>query len=183
MYSQKSVSFKKSWPKLPHFFKRKKKKVLSLPQRNQFIKMAVPSSSSPNPKFCTACGSKLLNRFGKEVPELFDAELFQKSKILKLRDCQNCYQVADKYVEQDGVLVLIDLTLQTKSAYRHVLLNGNYAKLILKMVLLAVIGDGYIAWAGTDEAGEQFFEQEYQFYVACLKVLGGKFLKMCTDLF
>lgn len=139
--------------------------------------MAVPPPPKATgvslPKFCTACGSTLRNRFGQEVHELFDAELFQKSKILKLRDCQNCLKVADKYVEQDGVLILVDLILQTKSAYRHVLLNGSYEKLILKMVLLAVICDGYIAWAAHEGAGE-FFEQEYQFYVACLKVFVGK---------
>ena len=141
--------------------------------------MAVPQTVPPPlpPKFCTVCGSKLLNRFGKEVVEVFDVELYQKSKIMRLRDCQNCSSVADKYVEQDGVLVLIDLTLQAKTAYRHVLLNGDYGKLILKMVLLAVICDGYIAWASHEEAGE-FFEQEYQFYVACLKVLVGKKIEL-----
>jgi len=64
----------------------------------------------------------------------------------------------------------MDLILQSKQAYRHVLMNGNYWSLVLKMTLLTVICDGYIAWsstAGTDE----FFEQEYEFYITCSKVV------------
>lgn len=41
-----------------------------------------------------------------------------KSKILKLLECSSCGEVADKYVECDGAIVLIDLALQSKQAYR-----------------------------------------------------------------
>ena len=54
--------------------------------------------------------------------------------------------------------MLIDLALQARQAYRHVIYNGDYAKLILKMALLAIISDGYIDWASLPNAGK-FFEQ------------------------
>jgi len=124
-------------------------------------------------KICTHCGAVLWNRrTGRPVKELYDEDLFSKSKILRLLDCKNCcghHGVVDVYVEQEGVVVLIDLVLQTRQAYRHVLYNGDYAKLILKMALLAIICDGYIDWASLPNAGE-FFEQEYLFYAMCGKV-------------
>lgn len=124
-------------------------------------------------KICTHCGAVLWNRrTGRPVKELYDEDLFIKSKILRLLDCKNCcghHGVVDAYVEQEGVVVLIDLVLQTRQAYRHVLYNADYAKLILKMALLAIICDGYIDWASLPNAGE-FFEQEYLFYAMCGKV-------------
>ena len=134
-------------------------------------------------KYCTHCGSVLRDKGGAPCGELFDQELHTKSGILKLMPCTACStDVADKYVEVDGALLLIDLALQSKQAYRHVLMNGNYWSLVLKMTLLTVICDGYIAWsstAGTDE----FFEQEYEFYITCSKVVIGKncFVYECTQ--
>jgi hypothetical protein len=126
---------------------------------------------------CTHCGSVLLNRrTGKPASELYDADLYAKSKILRLIDCRDCCGhpgAADNYVEQEGVVVLIDLLLQTRQAYRHVLYNGDYTKLVLKMALLAVICDGYIDWAALPSAGE-FFEQEYLFYAMCGKITLGE---------
>ena len=88
--------------------------------------------------------------------------------VLKLRIGSKCW-----ILTHQGVVVLIDLVLQTRQAYRHVLYNADYAKLILKMALLAIICDGYIDWASLPNAGE-FFEQEYLFYAMCGKVTAGK---------
>jgi hypothetical protein len=42
--------------------------------------------------------------------QLYDEELYKKSKILKLMACGKCNAaVADKYIECDGTLLLIDL--------------------------------------------------------------------------
>lgn len=122
-----------------------------------------------NVKCCTNCGLVLKDKHGSHIQELYDVELFKKSKILKLVACRNCEQVADRYIEQDGTLILIDLILQCQAAYRHVLLNGTYTKLILKMALLTLICDGYVGWANLSSPGE-FFEQEYEFYVMTSKV-------------
>lgn len=123
---------------------------------------------SPNGKFCTHCGAQLLDKNSKVACQLYDEELHRKSNILKLMSCAKCGQVADKYIECDGTLLLIDLTLQSKEAYRHVLFNGGYTSLIVRMALLTLICDGYIQWAQSAEAGE-FFEQEFEFYMKCLK--------------
>ena len=125
-----------------------------------------------NEKFCTHCGALLLDKNNLPAHELYDEELHRKSNILKLMSCLKCGQVADKYIECDGPLLLIDLALQFKEAYRHVLFNGGYASLIVRMALLTLICDGYIEWAQSAEAGE-FFEQEYEFYLMCLKIFLG----------
>lgn len=127
-------------------------------------------------KVCTNCGHMLVKRRdGAPVKELFDEDLHSKSGIIRLLGCAACgAAVADKYIEYEGVLILIDLVLQAKEAYRHVIFNGDYTRLILKMTLLTVICDGYIGWASLSSAGE-FFEQEYQFYVLCAKAALGKF--------
>ena len=45
--------------------------------------------------------------------QLYDEDLHAKSGILKLVSCHACgADVADKYVEVDGTLLLIDLALQ-----------------------------------------------------------------------
>ena len=121
-------------------------------------------------KHCTHCGEPLSDRHGKPLYQLFDMELHKKSNILKLVSCSECGEsIADRYCEFDGTLLLIDLVLQSREAYRHVLYNGGYNSLILKMALLTVICDGYICWSEIAGVGE-FFEQEYQFYIMCSKV-------------
>ena len=125
---------------------------------------------SQRQKHCTHCGKALSDRQGKPLYQLFDVELHRKSNILKLVSCGECGEsIADRYCEFDGTLLLIDLVLQSKEAYRHVLYNGGYNSLILKMALLTVICDGYICWSEIAGVGE-FFEQEYQFYIMCSKV-------------
>jgi len=37
-----------------------------------------------------------------------------------------CHQVADKYIEYDPVIVMIDLVLLNEQAYRHVLYNSPF---------------------------------------------------------
>lgn len=138
--------------------------------------MAVPQ------KVCTECGENLLDKHGQEVTELFDEHLRIKSKIIKLVECQCCQAVADKYVEREGVLILIDLLLQYPEAYRHILFNGDYIKLIIKMTILTIICDGYIRWSLSPAPGE-FFEQEFHFYMECLNVTMGLFVFIAICLF
>jgi len=128
------------------------------------------NSEKKSSKHCTVCGALLLDKNNKPAIELYDEELHRKSNILKLMLCSSCGQVADKYIECDGPLLLIDLALQSKEAYRHVLFNGGYTPLIVRMALLTLICDGYIEWAHTTFPGE-FFEQEYEFYMMCLKIV------------
>lgn len=122
-------------------------------------------------KYCTHCGVQLKDKNNQPAYELYDEELHKKSNILKVMSCTACgAQIADKYIECDGVLLLIDLMLQSKQAYRHVLFNGGYQSLIVRMALLTLICDGYISWAQSAGAGE-FFEQEYEFYMMCARLV------------
>jgi len=121
-------------------------------------------------KICIYCGSPVLNKNGQEG-KLFDENLYKKSKILKLLSCENCGNICDKYVEYEGTLILLDLALQNKEAYRHVLFNENHTSTILKMALLTLIVEGYCRWA-TNLTGGQFFEQEFQFYTNVGEALG-----------
>ena len=51
--------------------------------------------------------------------QLYDEELHAKSGVLKLMSCSECSAgVADKYVEVDGALLLIDLALQAIALFR-----------------------------------------------------------------
>lgn len=133
-------------------------------------------------KICIHCGAPVLTRQGQPAQALFDQELFRKSKILKLLECRWCELAADRYIESEGMMVLIDLVLQKPEAYRHVLFNGDYSVIIAKMALLTIICDGYIRWAGLATSGE-FFEQEYQFYIMCLNVALGWSAEIIFQLF
>lgn len=134
------------------------------------------------PVFCTHCGALVRDaRTGAAAAEPFDADLLAKSGILRLRPCgaaAGCGAAAsDAHVERDGALVLVDLVLGARAAYRHVLLNdsgGYYARVIWKMALLALICDGYIGWAGLEASKGEFFEQEFQFYGYCGTAFLGK---------
>ena len=80
-------------------------------------------------KYCTNCGVQLLDKNNQPAFELYDEELHKKSNILKVMSCSKCGQVADKYIECDRVLLLIDLILMNKQAYRYEnrkYLSGKY---------------------------------------------------------
>lgn len=60
---------------------------------------------------CTGCGarvSQLVAKYGQDKCPL---------------PCPECDQIADPYVEWDGVLIFIDLVLHKPSCYRHLLFN------------------------------------------------------------
>ncbi len=75
---------------------------------------------------------------------------------------------------------------RTEIFSRHVLLNGSYGRLILKMSLLSVICDGYVSWSSLQSSSsaerELFFEQEYQFYVRCTRAAAGEQLVLIGKL-
>ena len=70
-------------------------------------------------KICTHCGAVLWNRrTGQPVKELYDEDLFMKSKILRLLDCKNCCGhpgVVDAYVEQEVKKFSFTLSSQRKA--------------------------------------------------------------------
>ena len=71
-------------------------------------------------------------------------------------------------LEYEGCLILLDLALQTPAAFRHVLVNAVNTKLVLKLVFITLIIDGYIKWSDRNSKEEEeeglFLDQEYNFY-------------------
>jgi hypothetical protein len=94
-------------------------------------------------KVCVHCGAEVFDRQGRHVTELYDSALYAKSRILRLLECRACGHQVDPYLEQEGTLVLLDIALQSRAVLRHLLVNGDHIVLILKMVLLSIIVDGY----------------------------------------
>ena len=94
-------------------------------------------------KVCVHCGAEAVDKRGRRVTELFDAALFAKSRILRLLECGGCGEVVDPYVEREGTLVLLDIGLQSRAVMRHVLVNSDHTRLVIKMVLITLIVDGY----------------------------------------
>lgn len=119
---------------------------------------------------CVNCGS--------EVQELFKQ---YSPTVLKLVDCSECHHVADKYIEYDPVIVMIDLVLLNEQAYRHVLYNSPF-KNHWRLVVVLVLFEAYSGWASHKniESADQnntypydFFEGEQNFYFECLQTVIG----------
>lgn len=132
-------------------------------------------------KVCINCGAYVTDKSGRQLSKLYDEPLYKKSAILKLVECPSCDDVADRYVEYEGALILLDLALQNTAAYRHVLLNTDHVGAILKMAILTLIVDGYCRW-GLLGTGKEFFEQEYEFYIKCGEAACSLFVYLCVSL-
>ena len=59
--------------------------------------------------------------------------------VLKLSQCTSCEAVVDKYIEYDGVLVLLEMLLLKTNVYRHVVFNRRYFNNLLG-------GSGLLLW-------------------------------------
>nr|CAH7745057.1 unnamed protein product [Callosobruchus chinensis] len=75
------------------------------------------------------------------------ANLFKKysETVLKLTDCSICGEIADKYVEYDTVIVIIDLILLNIAAYRHILFNSVF-KNFWKLAIVLLVVESYSTW-------------------------------------
>lgn len=60
---------------------------------------------------------------GHHVKELYRE---YSPTVLKLSSCNACNMVVDKYIEYDPIIIIIDLVLLNREAYRHVLFNTDY---------------------------------------------------------
>ncbi|XP_076664779.1 ACAT-related protein required for viability 1 [Andrena cerasifolii] len=61
---------------------------------------------------CVNCGAEVAELYTRYCPN-----------VLKLLKCDQCNHMADKYIEYDPVIILVDLILLDKRAYRHLLYN------------------------------------------------------------
>jgi len=79
---------------------------------------------------CVECGA--------QVPNLY---MEFSHENIKLTRCVACNQVADKYIEYELVLVVIDIILHRIQAYRHVLFNRDIYGGSAVDIRLVVIGN------------------------------------------
>lgn len=82
---------------------------------------------------------------GCPVPELYRRI---SSTVLKITDCEKCKTPADKYIEFEALIILIDLVLLSKSAYRHILYNSN-CKNLWKIGIILILLEAYCLWTET----------------------------------
>jgi lipid intermediate transporter len=84
---------------------------------------------------------------GLPVQSLYRA--FNKEDI-RLTSCANCHQVADKYIEWELQVVLIDLILQRPQAYRHILFNRSLShrrtREVIKFLTVIMAFDAFDRW-------------------------------------
>ncbi|KAH9500949.1 sterol homeostasis protein [Bulinus truncatus] len=64
---------------------------------------------------CIECGS--------EVERLFHN---YNKDVIKIQHCDVCHSVADKYIEYDQVIIVLDALLLQPQAYRHLLINASF---------------------------------------------------------
>jgi hypothetical protein len=79
---------------------------------NQTNATSDKSKESLRSNICVECGA--------HVPYL--VRDYGKGNV-RLAICQNCNEVADKYVEYENILLFLDLMLVRPQVYRHVLHN------------------------------------------------------------
>lgn len=57
--------------------------------------------------------------------------------------------MADKYIEYDPVIVLLDLVLLEKSAYRHLLYNSRF-KSYWKLMVVLLLSESFRVWSNSE---------------------------------
>ncbi|XP_044258732.1 protein ARV1 [Tribolium madens] len=93
-----------------------------------FRKMWGTTSEKRRKYICVNCGTPIKSLYKK-----------YSATVLKLRECEFCHNVADKYLEYDIVIIAIDLVLLQRTAYRHILFNlefKNFWKLSVILLLM-----------------------------------------------
>ncbi|OWA51645.1 hypothetical protein BV898_16120 [Hypsibius exemplaris] len=79
------------------------------------------------------------------------------SSVVKLQSCGNCGNHVDQYVEYDHLGIFLDILLQKREAYRHVLFNSGY-KILWRFLLVVVMADAYANWISWRAKDSEFSE-------------------------
>ncbi|XP_058802014.1 protein ARV1 [Phymastichus coffea] len=85
---------------------------------------------------------------GAQVDELYRR---YSPSVLKVVKCENCGNLADKYIEYDPVIVLVDLVLLEKPAYRHLLYNSDF-NAYWKLMIVLILGESYRIWSSYENS-------------------------------
>ncbi|CAH9131667.1 unnamed protein product [Cuscuta epithymum] len=87
---------------------------------------------------CVECGSSINSLYIQYSPG-----------NIRLMKCENCKAVADEYIECEIMIILIDLILHKRKAYRHLFYNMftreklNFEGLLWKSLLVFLLLDSY----------------------------------------
>ncbi|XP_043273702.1 protein ARV1 [Venturia canescens] len=110
---------------------------------------------------------------GVEVEELYRR---YSPSVLKVLKCTKCGSLADKYIEYDPVIVLVDLVLLEKPAYRHLLYNSGF-QAYWKLMVVLLLSESFRVWSTYDRENEggsvahldrlknDIFDGERSFYI------------------
>lgn len=110
-------------------------------------------------------------------------ELYKKysANVLKLRTCNQCHELADKYIEFEPIITSIDLLLLSQPACRHVLFNTNF-RIHWKLNFILFLLDAYFLWQGRSHLfikNDVNFTKEKLFYFCFgLAILGMNQLRL-----
>ncbi|XP_065088738.1 protein ARV1 [Ochlerotatus camptorhynchus] len=145
---------------------------MKLPLQDYF-RLLQNKTSSNQQYVCINCG--------RSVPELYRRI---SNTVLKITECTNCNGPADKYIEFEVLIILIDLILLSKAAYRHILYNSN-CKNLWKIGIILILLEAYCLWTETFSKFTNVryrsdhvdpFLAEKGFYVSSLHILIGTIL-------
>ncbi|KAH8313013.1 hypothetical protein KR067_008795 [Drosophila pandora] len=101
-------------------------------------------------------------------------ELFKKySNTLKTTNCEKCHQIADKYIEFEEFIILIDALLLDSCAFRHIICNGDF-KLYWKISLVVLLLESFALCRQkvTDPPNTELHVHEKGFYAYTLQNIG-----------
>ncbi|XP_017479833.1 PREDICTED: protein ARV1 isoform X2 [Rhagoletis zephyria] len=104
------------------------------------------------------------------------AELYRKytNTAIKTSHCEKCHKVADKYIEFDPIIILVDAMLLSQESYRHMLHNRNF-KLNWKLSLVLLLLESFALWRqkGIVSLQKDVLQHEIisekGFYICCLQ--------------
>lgn len=139
--------------------------------RNSTETMSVSAAEPKNPEIsfiCIHCGNHV-------------RELYKKysSSVIKMRNCEHCHEIADKYIEFEPIIIAIDLVLLSRPAYRHVLYNTSF-RIHWKLNLVILLLDAYIVWSSKSHLFSSLdgnFTKEKLFYFCFVLSLIGMFCR------
>ncbi|WBW73233.1 Arv1-like family protein Arv1 [Schizosaccharomyces osmophilus] len=78
---------------------------------------------------------------------------------IRVAQCRNCKQFADKYIELDFVLISIDVILMKPQVYRHLLFNSLSARNfrnVINFSILIVLFDVFLIWSRLEKRAAVF---------------------------
>ncbi|XP_054736124.1 protein ARV1 isoform X2 [Anastrepha obliqua] len=107
------------------------------------------------------------------------AELYRKysNTAIKTNNCEKCHKIADKYIEFDTIIILVDAMLLSQESYRHMLHNQSF-KLNWKLSLVLLLLESFALWRQKESIASvqqdslhHAIISEKGFYICCLQNL------------